>query len=213
MLYLCFPFFAWAVAVRLKNTAFNLLLIAATFGLWVYHLCPTCTGTYATHYLGEPSWSILRGVLGFILGIGLYNLFSLGFLRRLAWDWIALAAIAMLLLVLWLKSRSVPFHDTVFILLFIVLIYALAQVKGFMARLFSSRPLLHLGNISYSFYMLHWIYAVLMLLKIFPYFQVHSFFTGGFALSTAILIALSTASYYLVERPARAWLRGRIRPA
>lgn len=210
MLYLAFPLFVWAVMARLTSVWSNLLLVVAALGLWAYYLCPTCTRSFMEHYLNEPTWSLVRGALGFAIGAGLWRLFTFGFLKRLPWDFIVLLDIAVFLGFIELKSYNVALPDFGLIAIFTVLIYGLAQARGFMCRLFSSKLAFFLGTISYSFYMWHWLYVVIYIVCFKERFPMTYYFSFGFAALTLGLIALSAASYYAIERPVRKWLRRKI---
>ncbi len=87
---------------------------------------------------------------------------------------------------------------------------AIADRTEIFARLCATRPLVFLGDISYSVYLLQWFFwigwkHVLAKLPPFaghPYLMVFS--------ASATLIAASIGSYYFFERPARAWIRRRL---
>ena len=94
--------------------------------------------------------------------------------------------------------------------LFLGLIAALAQVRGDRHPLWTSRPAVFVGEVSYSLYMSHTL-AQKILYKLLP---VARFEDGGIPVKVGILalyaglITVSClATYYLVEWPCREWFR------
>jgi peptidoglycan/LPS O-acetylase OafA/YrhL len=90
-------------------------------------------------------------------------------------------------------------------LAFALLIYTLSRGRGLVAWCLARRPLVFLGEISYSVYLLHqptlyWAIA-------------HQAMFGRVALRwqyTAVwiaILALATLSYLLIERPSRFWIK------
>ena len=84
---------------------------------------------------------------------------------------------------------------------------------GYLARILGSRPLVWLGEISYSIYMVH--FPVLIVIR--RIWEQLGFAeweavgrTFAFLASVALVIALATMLFYLVERPARTRLRDRM---
>lgn len=76
-----------------------------------------------------------------------------------------------------------------------------ARGSGPVAWLLSRRPMLFLGEISYSLYMLHWI-----VIQLSNWAQDSLEFQGGLGYRLAIgtlILTISTVSYYVLERPAR----------
>jgi peptidoglycan/LPS O-acetylase OafA/YrhL len=150
-------------------------------------------------------------VLDFALGIVLARIVLAGRWRPVRARWVAAA-----LLVAWPVSLAVPVPfdfllPFVFPLVLLLGTGAMADLGG-RASVLSSRPMVWLGEISYAFYLVH--YLVLHFL--------HLALGGGtwswpgavafIAASLALSIAISAALYTLVERPVmRRW--GRRAPA
>lgn len=88
---------------------------------------------------------------------------------------------------------------------FVAIIYLFAWSRGLMARWLSSRPMVYLGEISFSLYMIH--YIILMYLN--NEFLNTSLLDSPW-LAVSVILALSiTASIYLyhvVELPAKQWV-------
>ncbi|MBX9591853.1 MAG: acyltransferase [Hyphomonadaceae bacterium] len=94
-------------------------------------------------------------------------------------------------------------------LCFTATIYFLAQAdsRDPFARLCSWRPVIFIGEISYSVYLLQWFVWIgwKHVMARLPFFADHPYIMVLCA--SASLIALSTVSYYYFEKPTRAWLR------
>ena len=93
---------------------------------------------------------------------------------------------------------------------FTALVYFLSQPNlrsDPFAKLCAARPLIFLGDISYSLYLLQWfvwigwkhVFAKL------PFFATHPYIMVACAAGSLILV--STISYHLFEKPTRAWCR------
>jgi len=84
---------------------------------------------------------------------------------------------------------------------------AVSDKRDPFVRLCATRPLVFIGEISYSIYLLQWlvwigwkhVIAKLPLFSSHPYLMV--------AAAATSLIILSVVSYYCFEKPARSWLR------
>ena len=117
-----------------------------------------------------------------------------------------LAALALLAAGAWTGANDALWAPS---MLFTALL-ALACDKGAVARLLASRPLVWLGEISYSTYLAHFLLFVLFKLA----------FVGPdlaldwprLTLYALLVMGASVVLYYGVERPAQAWLNAR-RPA
>lgn len=204
LLYLLFPLLAWSIGNRAKDALSNLLWIALSLSLWMWYFAAS---RLDISYMHQPGWSIPRGLLDFMIGMALYNLYTLKFKARLPWDTLAMAGVMGFGIAIWLKSQRLPMHDVVFIILSAWMIYALAHVRGFSQKIFANRAVVYLGTISYSLYMWHWIYAIFIWAHVLRFFSERSFFTWEFIAMAAGLIAISALSYHLFESPARKWAR------
>jgi peptidoglycan/LPS O-acetylase OafA/YrhL len=94
------------------------------------------------------------------------------------------------------------------------LVFALARLMDRPHRWWLSRPLIYLGEVSYSLYMTHTL-AQKVLNRLLPAARFESSDPltkmGVVAVYVAIIVASCLASYYLVERPVRRWGRRRLR--
>lgn len=93
-----------------------------------------------------------------------------------------------------------------------LVIFCAARYAGPLQRLLATRPVIALGDASYSLYLIHYV-AFMIVLR--AGFAPLSAPTGSVALEIArllgilaVVFALSLASYALIESPARRWLRG-----
>lgn len=91
----------------------------------------------------------------------------------------------------------------------VVLVKSL-QPGNLVFSLLSDRPLVALGRISYSFYLVHWMLVVLVARAVDPYAQALGvvggaivIFVAGFALS----VAAASALWWVAERPYFRWVR------
>ncbi len=207
LIYLLFPFFACAIYSERQKIFFNMLILASCFVLWQSYL--KFVGQ-SIHDMTLPFSSLPRGILDFAIGVCLHNLYRRKFLEKLPWDALAVLAVAAVAGEAWAKSRDVHVPDIAVIGLGTVLIYALANIRSWGHYLFSNRALVYLGTISYSLYMLQWIYLEMVSKVKHTRLEGHPFFSADFAMETVGLIAAAVACYNLIEDPARQWLRGLI---
>jgi len=109
-----------------------------------------------------------------------------------------------------LFGASTGLEDFALVALLALTIFGAATSDGLLARILGSRPLVWLGEISYSVYMVH--FPVLIVIR--RLWERLGFADWGFATQAvvfratiALVIALAAMLFYLVERPARSRLR------
>ena len=156
--------------------------------------------------------AILRCLPEFLIGALLYSAFRSGVLATvLATD--AALVIEILLLSALLHVAAPDFS---IIPLFALLILTAVCNRGRLAPLLNSAPLLWLGNISYSVYLLHWfvLFVTTEAVTAVPGTDPAKLPTPvSLALVAAMLtisLALATLSYRFVEVAGRRWLRARL---
>ena len=120
---------------------------------------------------------------------------------------------------LFLIGASAGLPDFGLVALLALTILGAATAATYLARILASRPLVWLGEISYSIYMIH--FPVLLVTR--RFWERVGFLQWSasgkalaFAVTVAIVIALAALLFYVVERPARMRLRdqmGRLAPA
>lgn len=204
LIYLFFPLFACGISAMARNTVFNIGIIVAALGLWTAYLAAV---GLPVHDLVQPAACLPRGILSFIIGVGLHNLYRQKFLEKLPWDAIAVISALCIAGASWMRSRDMQVYDIMMIALFTILVYALANIRGWAHYVFSNRAVVYLGTISYSIYMLQWIYLLLVAKYRGVTFAGAPFFHWHFLAETLGLIAVAALSYHLIERPARGWIR------
>jgi peptidoglycan/LPS O-acetylase OafA/YrhL len=198
--YLLFPFIAASlrhVTTRTQAFAGVLGTLAALIALFAGAGIPSI-GDFISRI------GALRGALQFLAGCFIYRVFALSRDRNTAGSEVSLALFAILLLsvvVGW--NRMADFW--IFPAAFCCLILSLAYAESPLARLLAARPLVYLGDISYSTYMIHYI--------IFDYFKFlfvrsdHSASLLAVFGALATIFFLSMLTYAYVEVPSRQLLR------
>ncbi|MGF1787260.1 acyltransferase [Photobacterium swingsii] len=209
--YMLFPIILALLSFNAKRSSWLPFLVF----LLLYGLIST-TGTIDLTS-GIPAF--LRGLCGFSLGAWLCLIRIPQNMKRLISNDIVLFTLAISLGVLLHHQLKTGQILSVY-LLFALLVFCGAnhtQNTSLFMRLFDNKLTQYLGDISYSVYLWH---SVLLLIgvevihQIAPdftswWYQQHSIgaFTLALALYTAVLLAISTASYHLLEKPALRQLR------
>jgi peptidoglycan/LPS O-acetylase OafA/YrhL len=169
-----------------------------------------CTGDYFNQWNG--TYAILRCLPEFLVGSLLYSVYqSRAFASMLATDGAFLAVLLPLGALLHLGAP-----DLGIIALFPLLILTAVRNTGYCARLLNSAPLLWLGDISYSLYLLHWfvLFLVTEVARLIPRIDLASLPLSTSLLLIAALIGVSltlaTLSFRFIEVTGRRWLRERL---
>ena len=210
--YLLFPLsfpVLWRAGPAAKAGLGGLLLVA--LGWLAYR-----TGGYFNQWNG--AYAILRCLPEFLAGMLLYSGYQSGiFASVLATDG-ALAAVLLLLAVL--LHLGAP--DLAIIPLFPLLILAAVRNTGRFSPLLNSPPLVWLGDISYSLYLLHWfvLFVTTEIARRLPSLDFANLTLAPslalIAVLIAVSLALATLSFRFIEVTGRRWLRQRLdvgRPA
>jgi peptidoglycan/LPS O-acetylase OafA/YrhL len=121
--------------------------------------------------------------------------------RKANYDWLVLILVALLILALKYPPPYINYQDGMLVLLYAPLIIALALNTGKLTSLFKKKPLIVLGEISYSIYILqvpvcYWCIIAL------HHFHL-PFKLAGFSIFLCVLILVSYLSYMYVEIPLR----------
>ena len=168
------------------------------------------TGDYFNQWKG--AYAILRCLPEFLSGTLLYSAYQGGvFAPVLATD-TALAAVMLLLGAL--LHLAAP--DIGIIALFPLLILTAVRNRGRFAPLLNSAPLLWLGDISYSLYLLHWfvLFVTTEAVRLLPGIDLAKLPLDTSLLLMAAMIAVSlllaTLSFRFIEVTGRRWLRERL---
>jgi peptidoglycan/LPS O-acetylase OafA/YrhL len=121
--------------------------------------------------------------------------------------------------VAFLFGASAGLADFVLVALLALTIFGTALSSGHATRILGSRPLVWLGEISYSVYMVH--FPVLIVIRrLWERLGFAQWQPAGrmfaFMATVALILALAAMLFYVVERPARSRLRdqmGKLAPA
>ncbi len=202
--YLLFPLLALAlILIRDRLTA----LLAAVAALAAMAAIFAVTGWSLINELGAPS--LLRISGEFLCGAALCRAVALG-KGEATMSGDGLGAGALLAFVV---GASAGLADMALIVFLAILIFGAATSTGPFARFLGSRPLVWLGEISYSLYMVHFP----LLIAIRRFWERLGFGAWGTpahslaaAITVAFVIAVAAALFYLVERPARTRLRNQM---
>jgi peptidoglycan/LPS O-acetylase OafA/YrhL len=210
--YLLFPLFFpvfWRAGPATKAGIGGLLLVA--LGWLAYR-----TGDYFNQWNG--TYAILRCLPEFLAGMLLYSGYQSGVFASLLATDAALAAVVLLLAAL--LHLGAP--DLAIIPLFPLLILAAVRNAGRFSPLLNSPPLVRLGDISYSLYLLHWfvLFVATEIARRLPGLDFAKLPPApSLSLITALIaisLALATLSFRFIEVTGRRWLRQRLdvgRPA
>ncbi|NGO51603.1 acyltransferase family protein [Allomesorhizobium camelthorni] len=101
-----------------------------------------------------------------------------------------------------LRATAQEMWSSPIYLIVVAALLATTVKSGWANRLFGSTPLRFLGAVSYSFYLLHM--PVLWYLNRFTPLGEHVWLF--FLVSHALVLTVSTVSFYAIERPARLWI-------
>jgi peptidoglycan/LPS O-acetylase OafA/YrhL len=205
MAYLAFPLLlpmVWRAGPRLR-----LGLMAVLIGVLVGF--SVATNDYFNQWDGFPA--VLRCLAEFLLGCVAYVSFGRNEGGILGSDWLAFATLGLLIALL---QGNGP--DLATVLLFALLIGVTVANEGRFAQLLNARPLVWLGEISYSLYLVQ---------DLVKFATTQSLDAAGIqhralsipvsvALAAAMIVtclAVSTVTYRLVEQPARRCMKQGLR--
>jgi peptidoglycan/LPS O-acetylase OafA/YrhL len=201
--YLLFPLsfpVLWRAGPAAKAGLGGLLLVA--LGWLAYR-----TGGYFNQWNG--AYAILRCLPEFLAGMLLYSGYQSGIFASVLTTDAALGAVVLLLAAL--LHRGAP--DLAIIPLFPLLILAAVRNMGRFSPLLNSPPLVRLGDISYSLYLLHWfvLFVTTEIARRLPGLDFANLpLAPSLALITALIgvsLALATLSFRFIEITGRRWLR------
>jgi len=202
--YLVLPFYLWAVWPVRRGTA-HLLFIAGYLGLLLWYSAHFGNGTLDRL---REKWGLGRCLIEVAIGVSLFQLNALYRSRKMEPIYDAIAAIIFCAIFVVFTYSTCDFY---FVPLAAGLILCLSLARGPFTRVLEWRPMVLLGEISFSIYMLHGF--VLWLCQDIPAsFKARlPFWTGAlWLLATHLLvIGFSYLSFKFIERPAHRALTGR----
>lgn len=199
LIYLLFPFTILFFS-KLKNPYYSLAVIAGIVGYFFFTITDHNIFFTAYTWSNDPA----RGLALFIIGVCLNNLHSAKFLSKINWDYLLLGII-IFCTIGGLYKMAINYM----ILVVPAFIYGLLYIKGFMKLFFYNKPMVYIGEISYSLYLLHIPYGMV----ISHYFDITTGGLWGWKILVIIagLIILSHLSYKYIETPCRIIVRNKIR--
>ena len=204
--YLLFPLLfpvLWRAGPAAKAGLGGLLLVA--LGWLAYR-----TGGYFNQWNG--TYAILRCLPEFLAGMLLYSFYQNGIFASVLASDAVLAAIVLPLAAL--LHLGAP--DLAIIPLFPLLILAAVRNRGRLSPLLNSPPLVWLGDISYSLYLLHWfvLFITTEIARRLPGLDLANLpLASSLALIAALIavsLTLATLSFRFIEVSGRRWLRQRL---
>ncbi len=191
--YLLLPFLAcFLLKIRSPNLCLFISVASIFFMIAILLAFRNWNGDSVTR-LG-----IVRGFGGFIAGAAMRRYVALAPDRNRAPGWVALASVAAggVLLILPTLSILIP-------LAFTFLIGALSYQRGIISALLSSPPMMFLGRISFSIYLVHYtplaVLEWLLIRKTIPNTTINV--TASVFLYVVTVLLLSVMLHYAVERP------------
>ncbi|WP_416381018.1 acyltransferase family protein [Hymenobacter sp. GOD-10R] len=154
-------------------------------------------------------YPVLRGLASYLLGIATFSLLDSGRLKLVPNSLFYLLTLIQIAL---LFSTSL-LANTVFILLIPFMLIGLTRDHSLLSKLFSTKPIYFLGEISFSLYLLHFVFVMsispriekFLMQRHVPHYKYILFFS-----LLSIVVALSSLLYYYLEKPLNVWFRKRL---
>jgi len=197
--YLLFPLAAAPLARLHRGDVAALLAVAAILATIA-----------AMHAVGRPGFDaaaeagVLRIAGEFATGCLLQRAWAAGFARRAPWGALGPAALAAAVLGYEWRSAAAMISS------FALLVYALAQQRGWLARVLATAPIVFVGEASYAIYVFHYV-VMRMFVNLAPSADGKASFARVGA-ELAAIVAVAIAAHLLVEDPARRRLRRWVAP-
>jgi peptidoglycan/LPS O-acetylase OafA/YrhL len=198
LIYLLFPF-AIVVCMRLPKLAIAGLVIL------VYCLIALSDANdpllWGELHLRMPCGGILRGSAGYLTGILVYRLHVERTCFSLPWKLIGNLCFMVIPIVVVSIGRV-----ALILPVFAVFIYALAHPSNAGHRFWNSRPMIVLGDISYSIYMIQFFILAAFIQSNVRWTYIT---TLSCVLFTTVLVIFAFITYRFIEKPSRRYLRKR----
>jgi len=205
--YLLFPAIA-AGALWFGNKAWLRLLAA----LLLYGCCEAGARVLLGAGLNDLSWrfGILRILPEFTLGVAIYGLGTAKSVPKHLLRWLTPVAIAGTLVLLALGAPVAVMPPLFGV---VILLLANSERAGLVPPGWLLRPLVYLGEISYSTYMLHLLLgkAYFNALSRLAGYDPHVLPAGQVVLAILLMVLASAVTFHLVEQPGRQLLRAAFR--
>lgn len=149
------------------------------------------------------NWGFFRCLFEFVIGLGVYRAWREGWLMSARHDILIIVLFAAIAAIFHFKA-----NDLLTIPLFALLILGLSHNRGLFHGVLQTRPLQHLGRISYSLYLMHGV-AFSAFWFLMPWIKMHYGVPSMpqkltyAAVFITLVIAASHVTYVFIERPAR----------
>lgn len=205
--YLLFPLYV-ALFDRLRGVAALLIsMVAAALSCWLALAVLLDVPLNTSGRIGQ-----IRVVCEFAIGVAAFRLWRLPEVQRLPWTAITLVAFGAFSALILLDVSGLDF---VLVLLVAPIVMGLARHQGSLVRGLSVRPMVYLGEISYSVYLVHAlaIQTVDWCLRRAGMVPQPAPEIGWAFMAASIVLSLAGGAllFHVVEKPARYWLRARLR--
>jgi peptidoglycan/LPS O-acetylase OafA/YrhL len=192
------------VLVKLRPTVAFFVSTVVVAGLFIFTtMGANLDFTFANKF--GINIGLVRCVMGFSLGVVMARTLSTDGKSSLAGH---AAAVAVLALLAWVgyayKTPGMEGADYVVVLFAYPALVFLSLGRSFLSPILRSKPLVFLGDISYSVYLMH----PLVALVVSRFLDLQAPYRGMVAISAVLLVA--TVTYYTVEQPARRYLTRRL---
>ncbi len=151
------------------------------------------------------SYGFIRCFFGFLFGMLIYELYRVGWGRQYLTSNVAW----LLTMILVVTVMTFPTPDFIPVIAFSVVILASVYTEGIGKKILNLKPLIYLGDISYSLYLMHLplMFFLLHYFKRFTQIKLEDLDWATARLYAliylAIVIFISTLTYYFVEVPIR----------
>jgi peptidoglycan/LPS O-acetylase OafA/YrhL len=220
-----FPFIAWFIlrsgvartASRIVVCWLGLLIVRALVTYWFPDPTAYSVGWWFVYI--SPFFRLTGFVNGMLVGYLFLlkkNAFEKSCLHPLWWTLFEAATLLLLVPLTWQLKRYVPhsfMYGPQFAPLIAVALIVFGMQSGWISRALSFRPLVHLGEISYSIYMTHIIvfeWAGRFLNSEFFGYNTHPWHIMAQCGLVLIVLAFSDILYRYLEHPCRDWMSKRV---
>ncbi|MFL5762671.1 MAG: acyltransferase family protein [Bacteroidia bacterium] len=212
LFYACFPFLLSLFAKRSGRYIINFTLAIWTISTIIFILLvPNLREEAMIEFtLFFPLLHLNAFIFGVAANIILKRRFSTIRVSPTISTLVFSAAIILLFFIMGTYNVLVPFlHNGLLAPIFMLMIISLHVNTGFLSRIFSLRPLVFLGEISYGIYVLQhpvrmWFEQIIVKygLELTETFKFYSF--------VIVLVFAASVAYFFIERPCRRWITERI---
>ncbi|NOV25361.1 acyltransferase [Cupriavidus necator] len=192
------------VLVKLRPTAAFFISAVIVAGLFIFTtMGPNLDFTFANKF--GINIGLVRCVMGFSLGVVMARTLTVHGTPSLGGN---AAAIAVLALLAWVsyayKTPGMEGADYVVVLFIYPALVFISLGRSFLSSILRTKPLVFLGDISYSVYLMHPLVARVVS----RFLDLPAPYRGIVAVGAVLLVA--TLTYYTVEQPARRYLTWRL---